>query len=279
MKYINKKILLIFFCFTFFFSCSNKKNELSFEKENTPPLEIIYKEAFNKFESGDWQNSIKLFQKIENKYSHTPWAARATLMIIYMYWDASKPIEALSYIEKFEKMYSTHPQIKYVEYMKALIAYEQINIVSKDQTNSELALRQFERIIKNYPNSAYAQDAKFKIDLIREQLAGKHMYLARYYVRKSLWTSAIIRLQIIIQKYQTTIYLEEALHRLVEIYYNLGNINEAKKYAAILGYNFNDSDWYKKSYKLVVDKNYIIKNQKQKKKFREKIISMFKFSK
>lgn len=135
------------------------------------------------------------------------------------------------------------------------------------------------KIIKLYPNSIYADEAKLKIDLINEQLAGKQMYIARYYMNNSKWIAAIKRLDIIINEYKTTIYTKEALHRLVEIYYRLGNIKESRKYAALLGYNFNDSNWYKKSYKIVADKDYIIKEKKQKRKLRDRVKKLFKFSK
>ena len=124
--------------------------------------------------------------------------------------------------------------------------YEQVQIVARDQTYTKAALKEFRNIIKKYPTSKYAKESELKIDLINEQLAGKHMYLARFYMKKSKWISALKRLNIILEKYPETIYTVEALHRLVEIYYKLGNISLAKKYAATLGYNFNDSNWYKK---------------------------------
>ena len=132
--------------------------------------------------------------------------------------------------------------------------YEQITITSRDQTYAVQAMKEFNQIIKKYPNSRYAEESKLKIDIVKEQLAGKEMYIARFYMKKSKWISAIKRLQIVINDYDKTIYSEEALHRLVEIYYRLGNLNEAKKYGAILGYNFNDGNWYKKTYKIVADR-------------------------
>ena len=148
-----------------------------------------------------------------------------------------------------------------------------------DESRAPIAPNQVSEIIKKYPNSIYAKESKLKIDLILEQLAGKEMYLARYYMNKNKWISALKRLNIVLSKYETTIYSTEALHRLVEIYYRLGNVNEAKRYAALLGYNFNDSDWYKKTYRIVKDKNYIIENIKQNRKLKDKIKKIFKFSK
>ena len=168
--------------------------------------------------------------------------------------------------------------MEYVDFIKGLIFYEQVNVVSKDQTYTQAALNQFRKVINDYPDTIYAIESKYKIDLLNEQLAGKEMYIARYYMRKSKWVSAIKRLNTVLAKYETTIYSEEALHRLVEVYYKLGNINEAKKYAAILGYNFNKGDWYKKTYKLVADKNYNIENKKVRQKLRDKIKKLIKFS-
>ena len=150
---------------------------------------------------------------------------------------------------------------------------------SRDQEYTEIALNEFNKIIKNYPDTNYAYEATLKLDLIKEQLAGKEMYVARYYMAKSKWIPAIKRLKIVISEYDRTVYTNEALHRLVEIYYKLGNINEARKYAAILGYNFNDSDWYKKTYKIIEKKDYFKKKVTDKTKLTEKIRKIFNFSK
>ena len=197
-------------------------------------------------------------------------------MIIYINYEVSDSYKTLSYIEKFKKLYPANQNIPYVEFIKGLVFYELINVTSKDQEYTFAALKQFNKLIKLYPNSNYAAESILKIDLINEQLAGKELYVARYYMDKSKWIPAINRLEIIIKNFDTTIYANEALHRLVEIYYKLGNINQAKKYAAILGYNFNDSDWYKKSYKIVGNQNYnsdIIKTKKSLKNKIKKILS------
>jgi len=196
-----------------------------------------------------------------------------------MYYETGDSYKTLEYIEKFKKTYPASKNLDYISYIKALTFYEQINVVSKDQTYTKVALKEFNKILRAYPDSIYAEESKLKIDLIYEQLAGKELYIARYYMEKSKWIAAIKRLKIILEKYDNTIYIKEALHRLVEVYYKLGNINEAKKYAAILGYNHNDSDWYKKSYNVVVLKNYSEREIKSKKKLRSKIQNIFKFSK
>ena len=258
--------------------CS-KKGNLVKKPETIPPLNILYTNAYKEFEKGNWTESVELFQKVETRYSYSEWAPRATLMILYIYYDSNDSIQTLRYAEKFKKLYSGREEISYVDFIRAMTFYEQINVVSKDQTYTEVALKEFREIIKKYPNSIYAKESKLKIDLILEQLAGKEMYLARYYMNKNKWISALKRLNIVLAKYETTIYSTEALHRLVEIYYRLGNVNEAKRYAAILGYNFNDNNWYKKTYRIVKDKNYIIENKKQNRKLKDKIKKIFKFSK
>ena len=270
--------LILIFLVLVLLGCSKKTNLVK-KPETIPPLNILYTNAYKEFEKGNWTESVELFQKVETRYSYSEWAPRATLMILYIYYDSNDSIQTLRYAEKFKKLYSGREEISYVDFIRAMTFYEQINVVSKDQTYTEVALKEFREIIKKYPNSIYAKESKLKIDLILEQLAGKEMYLARYYMNKNKWISALKRLNIVLAKYETTIYSTEALHRLVEIYYRLGNVNEAKRYAALLGYNFNDSDWYKKTYRIVKDKNYIIENKKQNRKLKDKIKKIFKFSK
>lgn len=270
--------LILIFLVLVLLGCSKKANLVK-KPETIPPLNILYTNAYKEFEKGNWTESVELFQKVETRYSYSEWAPRATLMILYIYYDSNDSIQTLRYVEKFKKLYSGREEISYVDFIRAMTFYEQINVVSKDQTYTEVALKEFREIIKKYPDSIYAKESKLKIDLILEQLAGKEMYLARYYMNKNKWISALKRLNIVLSKYETTIYSTEALHRLVEIYYRLGNVNEAKRYAALLGYNFNDSDWYKKTYRIVKDKNYIIENKKQNRKLKDKIKKIFKFSK
>jgi len=280
MFFINKikYNFLVIVIFSLIISCSGKDNQIKKPKK-TPPLNILYKTAFNLYEKGEWKQSIEFFQKVETRYSFSEWSPRATLMIMYMYYESGERIKTLEYAKKFKKLYPKSKNLSYVDYIIGLTFYDEINVISRDQTNTEAALRQFKKIIKIYPDTLYSEEAKLKIDLINEQLAGKQMYIARYYMNNSKWIAAIKRLEIIIKDYETTIYTKEALHRLVEIYYRLGNIKESQKYAALLGFNFNDSDWYKKSYKIVADKNYVIEEKKQKRKLRDRVKELFKFSK
>lgn len=280
MFFINLKKNTFFILISIFIivTACGKDDNLIKKPEKIPPLNVLYKAAFDLYEQGDWNRSIELFQKVETRYSFSEWAPRATLMIMYIYYEAGESIKALEYANKFKKTNPRNKNINYVDFIIALTFYERINVVSRDQTNTRAALKQFQSILKKYPNSIYAEESKYKIDLINEQLAGNEMYIGRYYMKKGKWIAAIKRFQIVINQYDTTIFSKEALHRLVEIYYRLGNINEAKKYAAILGYNFNDSNWYKKSYKIVGNKDYRIEEKKQKIKLKDRVKKIFSFS-
>ena len=192
-------------------------------------------------------------------------------MRAYMYYDAGDYVAALTLLQRFKQRNSGSKNLQYVEYLIGICMFEQINYISLTQDPTELALRQFEKSMSNYPSSSYATDAKFKIDLINEQKAGKEMYLARYYAKKEMWLPALYRLNNVFKDYQSTVFIEEALHRLVEIHYKIWNIETAKKYASILGYNYNDSDWYKKSYNIIEGTNIPMDKTKQKKSLKERL--------
>jgi outer membrane protein assembly factor BamD len=258
-------------------SCSSNNAEKSIKPKKIIPLEKLYTGAYSNFENGNYSDAVELFKLVERDYSYTEWAPRASLMLAYIYYDSGRYVEALKNLQRFKQRHSGNKNIQYVEYLIAICMFEQINLVSLSQENTDLALRQFEKIILNYPNSGYATDAKFKIDLINEQLAGKEMYIARYYAKREKWLPALYRLNNVFKNYQTTIFIEEALHRLVEIHYIIGNIDTAKKYASILGYNYNDSDWYKKSYNIVEGTNIPLEKAKQKKSLKERLKKLISF--
>ncbi len=273
----NFIIALVFFLVL---SCSSDNNKnLVTKPEKVPELNVLFNNGLNYYKDGKYMNALQLFKKVETRYSFSDLAPRATLMITYIYYQNSDYFNTLKFARKFQTLYPKNKNIAYINFLIAMTFYEQVQIVARDQTYTKAALKEFKDIIKKYPNSKYAKESKLKIDLVNEQLAGKHMYLARFYMEKSKWISAIKRLNIILEEYPETIYTIETLHRLVEIYYKLGNIPLAKKYAATLGYNFNESDWYKKTYKVVVDQNYKTDTEKTKLKLRDKIKSIFKLSK
>jgi|TARA_B110000503_G_C7085997_1_gene387311 outer membrane protein assembly factor BamD len=262
---------LLIFVLIFFSSCSSNNSVKSIKIKKVPPLEKLYAEAYSNFENGNYEVALQLYEMVEKDYSYTEWAPRATLMKAYIYYEGGNYVYALTNLQRFKQRHSGNKNFQYAEYLIGICMFEQINIVALSQENTDLALRQFNKIILNYPNSAYAIDAKYKIDLINEQLAGKEMYLARYYAKKEKWLPALYRLNNVFKNYQSTIFIEEALHRLVEIHYKIGNVDTAKKYASILGYNYNDSDWYKKSYNIVEGTNIPLEKAKQKKSLKERL--------
>jgi len=267
------KIFLLsrfFFIFLFILIAGCTSKELV-KPSKVKPLVELYNQAYQNFEQGSYKDAVELFQQVEKNYGYTEWAPKAILMKSFIYYDSSKYIEALENLKNFKKLYPGRKEISYVEYLIAICLFEQIEVRSRDQTNTRLSLNQFQKVIKRYPNTIYAEDLKIKLDLLYDQLAGKDMYVARYYQDREKWLSALKRLNNILENYQSTIYTEEALHRIVEIYYKIGNVEAAKKYASILGYNFNDSDWFKKSYKITVDNSYIAKKNKTNKTLKEKL--------
>ena len=274
-KFFYKYLLIVSLIFAY--GCSSKNKTIFAEPKTAIPLEILYAEAYLNYKNNKYQDAVELFEEVEKNYSfNTEWASKSLLMRAYIYYEVSKYVQTLEILKKFKTRYAGNKNMDYVEYLMAICLFEQINIIPLSQENTLLAERQFKKIILNYPTSNYAEDAKFKLDLIQDQLAGKEMYVARYYIKRNKWGPALIRLNRIVKEYETTIYIEEALHRLVEIHYKLGNIPFARRYASILGYNYNDSDWYKKSYNIVENKNLLIEKEKQKKSLKEKLKKIIK---
>ena len=268
---------LLILSLIFLYSCSSKEKAIFAKPKKVIPLERLYIEAFRNYENNNYQVAVDLFEEIEKNYSFkTQWASKSLLMRGYINYSVSRYVETLEILKKFKTRYAGNENMSYVEYLMAMCLFEQINIIALDQENTLLAERQFKKIILNYPNTKYAEDSKFKLDLVRDQLAGKEMYVARYYIKRNRWGPALSKLNKIVKYYETTAYIEEALHRLVEIHYKLGNIPAARKYASILGYNYNDGDWYKKSYNIVENKNLPIEKEKQKKSLKEKLKKIIK---
>ena len=235
---------------------------------------IIYQEAYDAFEVNDYFNASKKFLEAETYFENIELATKSSMMSIFSLYGINFYDEALENIERFKKTYPASNNIIYVEYLKAIIFYEQISDEKKDLKPLLDAEEQINFFINKYPDSDYSTDLKFKKDLIQNQLAAKELFVARYYVKVQKWIPAINRLKVIVKNYDKTIFIEEALHRLVEIHYLLGLEEEAKKYANILGYNYNSSEWFKQSYK-ILNEDYIIKkkseNTKEKNNFLKKL--------
>ena len=264
------KILLTLTLFIIVVSCADKTKKISEIVEVDIELQMsnAYNEGYLELEKGDVLLAAKKFNEAELLFPQSPWAAKSALMAAYAYYTQAYYSDAIYELERYLTTYPTHKDKPYAHFLLGMSFYETIVDEKKDLRSILDSKRQFEIIIKEYPKTEFAIDAKFKIDLINEILAGKEMYLARYYLNKAKWIPALNRFKTVINKYSTTIYVEEALHRLVEVNYKLGLIDESKKYANTLGYNYQSSDWYKNTYK-VFNKNYrdgIKELQKDKKK-------------
>ena len=258
-------------------SCSKEKEKISIIEEESLEMQMIkaYKDGLKELQRGDPIYASKKFNEAELLYPQSIWAPRAALMAAYSYFSYLYYSDAVLELEKFLDKYKNHPRRDYAYYLLALSHYDQIIDETKDTNEILKAKKYFEIIIQKYPNTDFALDSEFKLELIQELLASKEMYLARYYVQREKWIPAINRFNKVVKDYDETIYVEEALHRLVELYYKIGLIDEAKKYAVLLGYNYQSSKWYEETYK-ILNKDYskISKNKKTGKE--ESIIKKFK---
>ena len=265
MKLSN--IYIIIFIFVFVVSCSKDETAKSIIKEKSLDLQVLeaYQEGKKALDEGDVLFAAKKFNEAEILFPQSIWAPKSALMAAYAYYIQDYYGDAVAELERFLKIYPNHENIDYANYLLAICYFEQIVDEKKDTQTIYEAKEKFLYIISNFPDSEFALDADFKIDLINEILASKEMYIGRYYVQKKKWISAINRFRNVIDEYDTTIYTEEALHRLVEIYYLIGLVDEAQKYAKLLGYNYQSSKWYEQSY-MVLDKT----NKKKKKKLKKK---------
>ena len=273
------KIPLILFLSVFFlFECSKKDNKQILKQPTEEEMVInVYKEAVEALEKGDAFYARKKFKEAETLLPQSRWAAKASLMSAYADYSRNAYSDSVFALERHIKNYPADKNIPYAHYLIAICYYEQILDEKKDLKPLLEAKKKFEFIVNNYPETDYATDARFKLDLIIDQLAAKEMYIARYYMKTEKWIPAINRLKTVVEKYDRTVFVEEALHRLVEVYYKIGLVEEAKQAAAILGYNYQSGQWYERSYK-VFNKKYKtrkIKKQKELGLIRRKIKSLF----
>ena len=252
------KLFLILIYITFFLSCAKEEPKVKNIKKKSQELEmtIAHKEAIEKLEINDTYNAASKFLEAELLFPQSIWAPKSALMASYSFYLQNYYSEALSNLERYMKTYPKDKNIVYAHYLIGICYYEMIEDEKRDIDPLLKAKNKFEIVINNYPNTDFALDAKFKLDLINDILASKEMYLGRHYQKKNKWIAAINRYKIVIDDYDETIFVEEALHRLVEINYKIGLTEESKKYAKILGYNYMSSEWYKKSYK-VFNKKYV----------------------
>ena len=257
MKLYNFFLCLIILLFAA--SCSKDKDQVkkSVIKEKNLDLQVLeaYQEGMDSLKEGDVIFAAKKFNEAELLFPQSVWAPRSSLMAAYAYYTQDYYGDTIAELERFLRIYSNHKNIDYAYYLLAISYYEQIVDEKKDLQSIINAKKYFEIVVKDYPKTAYALDSEFKIDLINDMLAAKEMYIGRYYFDKKKWIPAINRFKTIVNDYDTTIYAEEALHRLVEVHYIIGLKNEAEKYAKLLGYNYQSSRWYEQTYS-IFDKNY-----------------------
>ena len=256
-----KKELIIIFFLILLSACSKNQEEIIYQPlEQTNPYEL-YKEGLAAFEKNDFFFSNKKFSEAELNFEEAEFAAKSAIMSIFSLYGLNFYEEANENLDRYFKTYPADKNIIYAHFLQAVIYFEQISDEKKDLKPLLQANEKIEFFLKNYPNTEYAIDLKFKKDLIQNQIAAKELFVAKYYISIKKWVPAIQRLKIIVNKYDKTIFIEEALHRLVEIHYHLGLENEAKKYANILGYNYNSSEWFEQSYK-ILNENYEFSNNK-----------------
>ena len=263
MKFIKLPTYVILI-FVLIISCAKKEKKVEVLKEKNLETQMIevYNQAIVELERGDVIYAGKKFSEAELLYPQSVWAPRAVLMSAYGYFTQGYFSDAINELERFLIKYKYHPNTDYAYYLLALCHYDQIVDEKKDLKEIIEAKKYFELIINEFPNTEYANDSQFKLELIIEIMASKEMYLARYYTQREKWIPAINRYKKVVNEYDKTIYIEEALHRLVELHYRIGLIEEAKKYASLLGYNYQSSQWYESSYR-IFDKKYETKRIKK----------------
>ena len=279
------KIIIIFF-YLILTSCSidNKKKSENFIETDNVELEMIkaYNEGVKALDSGDGQYAAKKFNEAEILFPQSEWAAKASLMSAYAYWTTQYYSNSIDELERFIKLYSNNQNLDYAYYLLAMCYYDSIVDEKKDMNSLIKSKKNFLILLEKFPDTDYSLDAKYKLEFIHELSAAKELYIARHYIKKQKWIPAINRLKNIVNEYETTIYIEEAIHRLVEIHYIIGLEGEAKKYAKTLGYNYKTSTWYEESYR-IFNKDYekiiSLKQDKKKKNLTEKIKSIFKNAK
>ena len=249
-----QKLICSFLVIFLITSCSKEEPELNIPKTKDKSFEI-YKEAVEAMDAGDYLFASKKFSEAEVVLPKIEFAAKASLMSSYCLYIINFYPETIESLERFIKQYPADKNIGYAHYLISITLYEQILDEKKDIEPLLKTKKKIQYFLQNFPNTEYAQDLKFKLDLVNNQLAAKEMYIAKYYITTQKWIPAINRLKVIVNDFSETVFIEEALHRLVEVYYRIGLIEEAKASAVLLGYNYNSSEWYAQTYK-ILNKSY-----------------------
>jgi len=273
------KITIILITLMFITACSKDTQNVQLIKETNQKEEMIsnYKAGVDLLDVGDYFAASKKFLEAEILFPQSMWAPKSVLMASYSYYLQGYYTLSIENIKRYLKIYPKDKNKPYAHYLLAMNYYETIEGEKKDLAPLILSKKEFNFIIKNYPNTDFAYDARFKIDLINDTLAAKEVYLGRHYIKKKKWIPALNRFKNVLNEYETTVHVEEAIHRLVEIYYKLGMEQESLKYASLLGYNYNSGEWYKETYR-IFNKKYKValpKNKNEKSRILSKIRSLF----
>tara|TARA_B110000037_G_scaffold182525_1_gene210258 strand:+ start:1011 stop:1853 length:843 start_codon:yes stop_codon:yes gene_type:complete len=268
---------IIVFLLLFLISCGKEKQEISKITETNIQLQMIeaYQDGLEALEDGDVILASKKFNEAELLFPQSEWAPRSVLMSAYSFYSQDYYTDSIFELERFISTYPKNKNMAYAHFLLGMCYYEQIVDEKKDLGSVLKAKNKFNFIITEYPETDFAVDAKYKVDLINDILASKEMYVGRYYLQRKKWIPSINRFKKVIDEYQTTIYVEEALHRLVEVHYKIGLIDESQKYAKLLGYNYQSSEWYKKSY-IIFNTNYEDSKKKIKKEKKNIIFKKLK---
>ena len=266
MPLFYKIVILIFFLNLI--SCTKKDEKISIVEEKSLETQMIdaYNAGLEELEKNDVIYAARKFNEAELLYPQSAWASKSILMSAYAYYSQNYYERSISELERFISKYPNHKNSDYAYFLLAMNYYENIVDEKKDLEPLLLSKQKFEYIVKNYPNTDFAQDATYKIGLIQDVLASKEIYIGKYYLKRKKWVAAINRFKTVISDYETTVYVEEALHRLVETYYKIGLVEEAEKYANVLGYNYQSSEWYEQSYKIFNKEYKTAENLKRDKK-------------
>lgn len=230
--------------------CAAETDDIAYVER---PVEAIYNEAMDHMEAEEYKAAAKTFDEVERQHPYSKWATKAQIMAGYAYYLRADYDDAVNALNRFIELHPGSSDIAYAYYLKGLCYYEQISDVARDQRMTEQALAVFTDLVRRFPDTDYARDARLKIDLAHDHLAGKEMDVGRFYLRRGNHLAAIGRFRTVVEKYQTTTHVAEALHRLTEAYLALGVVDEARYTAAVLGHNYRDSDWYEDSWQLLAD--------------------------
>jgi len=229
--------------------CANKEEDVVYQEQ---PVDELYNQAMDDLTNENYEAAAKKFDAVERQHPYSTWAIKGQLMSAFSWYKKGSYPEAVVTLQRFISLHPAYKDVDYAYYLLALTYYERITDVARDQEMTQKAGAALREVIRRFPKSKYAADAKPKLVLVRDQLAGKEMAIGRYYQNRGHYLAAINRFRVVVDKYQTTAHVPEALHRLTELYLSLGVIDEARKAAAVLGYNFPNSEWYKDSYALLI---------------------------